>query len=140
METMRSPSFLTPFSRSSHSSRHDGDPASLIHSSIDLLGHMRLEDPHGAAGRRRWPAVPWPLLPYCSRFCQRHASGFVVMLPDAVIELARKAADDGLVAGVGQAQSAAGEPAQVLLRADHEHGLAHRLACTAAVMAPEVQP
>ncbi len=39
------------------------------------LRHVRLENPHrplrAVDGRR-----PWPLLPYSSRFCQRHASGF----------------------------------------------------------------
>ena len=71
--------------------------------------------------------VPWPLLPYCSRFCQRQALGLVVVLPDAMVELAGEAADDGLVAGVGEAEPARGEAAQMLVRADDDDGLAHAL-------------
>ena len=71
--------------------------------------------------------MPWPLLPNSSRFCQRHAAGFVVVLPDAMVELARKAADHRLVAGVGPSKTAGGQSAEMLLRANHDDGLAHPL-------------
>ena len=92
----------------------------------DLLGDVRLEDPHGAAGfverfgALALVAVLLPLLP-------SPGLGLVVVLPDAMIELARKAADHGLVAGVGPAEAAGGEAAEMLLRADHDDGLAHPL-------------
>ena len=90
----------------------------------DLLGHVRLEDPHRAGravdGRRALAAVAVlrPLLP---------PPGLrpLVVLPDAVVELAGQAADDCLVAGVGPAQAAAGEPAQVPVGRDDDHRLAH---------------
>ena len=47
------------------------------------------------------------------------------MLPDAVIELAREAADDRLVAGIGEAQAAARQTAEVPVGRDDDDGLAH---------------
>ena len=49
------------------------------------------------------------------------------MLPDPVVKLAGQAADDRLVAGVGEAESAAGEAAEMFVRADEDDRLAHLL-------------
>jgi hypothetical protein len=45
--------------------------------------------------------------------------------PDAVIEVSREAADDGLVAGVGPTEAAAGEASEVTVGAHHDDGTAH---------------
>ncbi len=124
METMRSPSFLTPFSRSSQALRTTGILGFLDPRLVHALGDVGLEDPHGAAGlveRLRALALVAVLL----ALLPAPGFGLVVVLPDAMVELAGKAADDGLVAGVGPAQPAGGEPAQVPLRADHDDGLTH---------------
>ena len=71
--------------------------------------------------------VPWPLLPYSSLLLPLPRLGLVVVLPDAVVELAGEAADDGLVAGVGEPEAAAGEAAEVLVGPDDDDGLAHPL-------------
>ena len=42
-----------------------------------------------------------------------------------MVEVAGEAADDGLVAGVGQAEPAGGEAAEVFVRADDDDGFAH---------------
>ena len=97
METMRPPSFVTPFSRSSQALRTTGIFASSDPRLVDVFGHVRLENPHGAGGfveglgalalvAELLPLLPSPRL------------GFVVVLPDAMIELAGEAADHGLVA------------------------------------------
>ena len=57
-----------------------------------------------------------------------HPGGVVlVVLPDAVIEVARQAADRLLVADVGGTQPAGREPAEMLRRLDQDDGLAHPL-------------
>ena len=90
----------------------------------DLLRHVRLEDPHrpllAVDGGRALAlvavflaALPLPRL------------RALILLPDAVIELARQAADHRLVAGVGESQPAAGQPAQVRVGPDDHHRLSH---------------
>jgi len=89
-----------------------------------LLGDVRFEDPHGAVfavnrrGALSFVAVLLFFLP---------APGLraVVVLPDAVVELAGEAADHGFIAGVGKAKAAAGEAAQVFVGADDDGGFAH---------------
>jgi len=49
----------------------------------------------------------------------------VVMLAETFVELAGETADGGLVADVGGAQPAAGEPAEVAAEAQQRHGAAH---------------
>ena len=92
----------------------------------DLLRHVRLEDPHR------------PLLAVDGGCALALVAVFLaalplprvrtlILLPDAVIELARQAADHRLVAGVGESQPAAGQPAQVCVGPDDHHRLAHPL-------------
>ena len=123
---MRPADFVTPCSRSSHWSRWTG-----IGSSRDKLVEHRSatcgSKIHMVRCSPSIAAVPWPLLPYSSRLLPCPGVRRLVVLPDAVIKLARQPADHRLVAGVGPAQSAAGQTAQVLVRADHDHRLAHLL-------------
>ena len=51
----------------------------------------------------------------------------LIVLPDAVIEVARQAADGLLVADIGRPQAARREPAQVIRRLDEHDALAHPL-------------
>ena len=91
-----------------------------------LLGHVRLEDPHRplrAVDRRR----PLALVAVLLALLPLPRLGLVVVLPDALVELAREAADDRLVAGVGEAEAAARQAAEVLVRADDDDGLAQAL-------------
>lgn len=71
----------------------------------DFFGGVGFEDPHGAVlavhGGRALAAVAvvgFLLLP--------PRIGPVVVLPDAVVEIAGDAADDGFVAGIGPAEAA----------------------------------
>ena len=83
------------------------------------LRHVRLEDPHRplrAIDRRR----PLPFVAVLLALLPGPRTRLVVVLPDAVIELAREAADDRLVAGVGEAEPAAREPAEMLVRTDDD--------------------
>ena len=93
---------------------------------VDVLGHVRLEDPHRAVGAvegLRALAFVAELFPFLPAPCL----GFVIVLPDAMVELPREAANHRLVAGVGPAKPAGGESAQMLLRADHHDGFVHPL-------------
>ena len=87
---------------------------------------MRLEDPHrplrAIDGRR-----PLALVAVLLALLPGPRARLVVVLPDAVIEVAREAADHRLVAGVGEAKPAAREPAEMLVRADDHDGLPHAL-------------
>ena len=57
-----------------------------------------------------------------------HPGGVVlIVLPDAAIEVASQAADDGLVADVGGAEPAGREAAQMIRRLDQHDALAHAL-------------
>ena len=47
------------------------------------------------------------------------------MLPDAVIEFAGEPADDGFVAGVGEAETTGGETAEMGVGGDDDCGFAH---------------
>ena len=51
----------------------------------------------------------------------------LIVLPDAVIEVARQAADGLLVADVGRAQAAGRQAAQMIRRLDEHDALAHPL-------------
>ena len=84
--------------------------------------------------------VPWPLLPYSSLLLPLPRLGRLIVLPDAVVELARKPADDRLVARVGEAQPAAGQPAQVFVRTDDDHRFAHPLGLHGGDDRPDVPP
>ncbi len=89
----------------------------------NLLGHVGLENPHSplVAIHCRCAladvAIFFTRLP-CPRFV------LLVMLPHPVVKLPRHPADGVGVAGVGPAESAAGEPAQVLVGTDEDDGFA----------------
>jgi hypothetical protein len=51
----------------------------------------------------------------------------LILLPDAVIEFPREAADHRLVAGIGESEAAAGQPAQVFVGPDDHDRLTHSL-------------
>ena len=130
IDVIRPPFFVTPFAAVEPLVAIDGDlmlPDEILE---DLLGDVRLEDPHRALravdGRRALPlvAVLLALLPL-------PRLGLVVVLPDAVVELARQAADDRLVAGVGEPEAAARQPAEMPVRADDDDA-----SCPAALPAP----
>src|SRR5262245_5869462 len=73
----------------------------------DLFGDVRLENPHRAllaVNRRR----ALPLIAIFLALLPRPGRGLVIMFPDAVVELARQPANDGFVASVREAQTAAG--------------------------------
>src|SRR5690606_34852376 len=66
----------------------------------DLLGDVRLKDPHRAllavdSGR------PLPFVAIFSALLPAPGGGGLIVLPNAMIKLARQAADDRLVAGIG---------------------------------------
>ena len=90
----------------------------------DLLGRVWLEDPHrplvSVDGRRALAAIAvfGSLLPF---------PGVIVLIvpPDAVIELPGQTADDLLAAGVGPAEPAGRQTAQMRVGADQDHRLAH---------------
>jgi hypothetical protein len=99
---------------------------------------MRLEDPHRAPvaidGRGA--------LSFVAVFARLPFPGFGApgMPPDPVVKLASQSADHGLVPGVGEAQPAAAQPAEVPVRADQDTVLPIRAACTAATTPAEVPP
>ena len=73
-DVMRAPSFLTPLARSSHSSRARGTWCSRTRSSNTRSATCGSKI-HIVRCAPSTAGVPWPLPPYCSRSCQRHASG-----------------------------------------------------------------
>lgn len=87
-----------------------------------LLRDMRLEDPHGPVlavdGRRALADVAVFLLPL-------PFPGFilVVVLPDAVVEIAGSATDDLLLPGVRPSKPAGTQPPEVLVRTHDDHRL-----------------
>ena len=104
-----------------------------------LLGHVGLEHPHraGRAVDRRRALAPVAIV-----IAGLPLPGFrpLVVLPDVVIELAGQSADHGLIAGVGHAQAAAREPAQMPIGRNNDdrfphpgrlHGRRDRGACAA---------
>ena len=126
MAVIRVPSFATPFSRSSQSSRTTGIVVLGDKVLEDLLGDVGLEDPHGSRvavdgrGALTLVAVVLAVLP---------APGVVVLvvLVDAMVELAGEAADGVLAAAVGPAEATAGEPAEVDVGGDDHDRFAHPL-------------
>src|SRR6185436_20776639 len=104
----------------------DGD-GELLHEVLeDRLGDARLEDPH-----RPMLAVhggrALALVAVLVALLVDPRLGLLVVLPDAVIEVAREAADHALVAGVGEPEAAAREAAQVLVGADDDRRPSHLL-------------
>ena len=91
----------------------------------NLLGDVRLEDPHGAFGAidRRCPlalvAVLFAGLP-------RPGARLVVVLPDAMVELAGQAPNHRLVARVREAEAAAREAAEMAIGRHDDDRLAHQ--------------
>ena len=80
----------------------------------DVFGHVGLEDPHGAidavhGGRALAFVAVFGFLLLAP------SGGLVVVLPDAVVEIAGEAADDGFVAGVGEAEAAGGKTTEVFI-------------------------
>ena len=87
-----------------------------------LFRHVGLENPHrplGAVDRRR----TLPLVAVLFALLPGPRARLLVVLPDPVVELARQAADDGLVAGVGEPEASAREAAQMPVWTDDDHGL-----------------
>ena len=92
----------------------------------DLFRHARLEDPHGpvfavdGGGALALIAILGLLLPL---------PGFLLLIfeVDAVVKIAGESSDDRLVAGVGEAEAAAGESAEMFVRTDDHDGLSHLL-------------
>ena len=88
----------------------------------DLLGHARFKDPHRPLvlvhGHRALALVAelLGLLPL-------PGGGLLIFHPDAVIEVAGQTADDGFIACIGVAQSAAAEAAEMDIGSDNHHGL-----------------
>ena len=126
IEAMRPPVFTTPFAAIEPLVAIDADLMLLDEILEHALGHVRLEDPHRplrAIDRRR----PLPLVAVLLPLLPLPRTWLVVVLPDAVVELAREAADDGLVAGVGEAEAAARQAAEVLVGTDDDDGLAQAL-------------
>ena len=66
---------------------------------------------------------PWPLK--SARFSYFQFGIVLIVLADALVELAGDAADGRLVADVGGAQAAGGQAAEVLARLDQHDALAH---------------
>lgn len=97
----------------------DGDVVLFDEVFEDLFGGVGFEDPHGAVGAvdgggaLAFVAVAGAVLP-------GPVFLIVVVEPEAVVELAGEAADDGFVAGVGEAEAAGGESAEVLVGADDD--------------------
>ena len=89
-----------------------------------LLGDVRLEDPHrpvlAVDGGRALSLVSVFL---ASLPLPRFRT--LILLPDAVIELTREAADHRFVPGVGESEPAARQPAQVLVGPDDHNRLSH---------------
>ena len=101
----------------------DGNPVFGHQVFEHLLGDVRLEDPHRAIGavdgRRALALVavfvgPLPL----------PRARLLVVPPDPMVELPGQAADHGLVAGVGEAESTTRQAAQMRVGADHDDRLA----------------
>ena len=82
----------------------------------------------------------WPLSRYSSRRLPFPGGRVVVVLADALVELAGDAADGRLVADVGLPESAGGQPAQPALGSISTTVLPMRFACTAAATPPDVPP
>ena len=87
-----------------------------------FFSRVRLENPHRTLGtvdrRRSLPlvAVLFALLPGpCARL--------LVVLPDPVVELARQAADDGLVAGVCEPEASARQATEMPVRTHDDDAL-----------------
>ena len=103
----------------------------------DLFGHVGFENPHRAilATDRRAAlalvAVLLARLPF-PRIV------ILVMLPDAVVKLARQAADGRLVSGIGRSQPPTAQPAEMLIGSNNEHRTPHFFTCTAAMTVVEV--
>ncbi len=90
------------------------------------LGHVRLEDPHRplrTVDRRG----ALPLVAVLLTRLPGPRTRLLVVLPDAMIELAREATDDRLVAGVGEAKPSAREAAEMSVRTDDDDGLPQTL-------------
>jgi hypothetical protein len=104
----------------------DGD-FELLHVVLeDRLGDARLEDPHRpvfAVHRGRALSLVAVFL----ALLVHPRLGLLVVLPDAVVEVAREAADHALVARVGEAEAAARQPSEVLVGADDDGRLSHLL-------------
>lgn len=89
-----------------------------------LFGHARFEDPHGALvpvdGRS-----PLALVPVFFRVLPFPGFRFLIFLPNAMIEIPGKAADDRLVPGIGPTQTAAGKAAKMAVGPHEDCGFAH---------------
>ena len=118
-----------PTTRSGHALRAI-EPLVAIDADLMLLDeileyffrHVRLEDPHrarGAVDRRR----ALPLVAVLVALLPGPRARLVVVLPDPVVELARQAADDGLVAGVGEPKPSARQAAEMPVWADDDDAL-----------------
>ena len=102
----------------------DGDVEFFDPVVVDAFGDMRFEDP-GALGGVVEGGVALAFVAVFGAFLLPPVFVSLVVEPGAVVELAGEAADDVFVAGVGPAEAAGGEAAEVFVRGDDDDGLAH---------------
>ena len=101
--------------------------AKFLHVILEhFLRRVRLENPHRpllAIDRRR----PLPLAAVLGLFLPLPHRLRVVVLPDAVVKVARQPADHRLVSRIGETEAPARQPAEMLVRADDHDRLSHLL-------------
>lgn len=102
----------------------DGDVEFFDVVFVNGFSDAGFEDPHGAVfAVHGWCALAFVAVFFA--FLPFPGFGFLVVFPDAVVEVAGEAADDGFVACVGEAEAARGEAAEVFIWADDDGGFAH---------------
>ena len=95
----------------------DGDVEFLDEGFEGLFGDVRFEDPHGVV----FLAVAGVFV----GLLVEPGGGLVVVFFETLVEVSGESADGVFVAGIGPAESAAGESAEVFVGGDNDGGLAH---------------
>ncbi len=101
-----------------------GDPVFLDPVFEDRFRHVRFEDPHRAF-RAVDGGIALSAVAILPGFLPLPRLRFLIGQPHPVIEIARQAADDRLVAGIRPAEAAGAEAAEMPFRSHHHHGPAH---------------
>ena len=102
----------------------DGDVVFADEVLEDLFGDVWFEDPHGAGVAVGGGGALAPVAVF-GLFLPIPGLVLVVVEVNAVVEVAGEAADDFLSAGIGPAEAAGAEAAEMFVGADDEDGLAH---------------